>query len=341
MHVVSGRTGRVALRRVIMLTALGLWVVPVAGLDGQTPRVPAGAKARPLFGFLIGGESVPAGLDRTCGDPAGRRGLALLGAFLVVPVGPVGLQGRVNGHLGGTTICAIVDDAPARTGTFIEHVPALPEGGFTTIDLSLRWPPGDGLWVLAAGGGWAGSSKDVPYVTASVGLRSATRPIRFGADLEVSTHRVPWTERTLQYSDGSVTEQSSRRYEAWAPTVGLRITVEIPIVQRRRPDSRRSRAARREWPDANRSPRFVNDTASTHHADERTERDGDQAHAYPDGILRCDPRVRGLTRRSERERPVCDASGRDPQAEDSGQCAQYSQPPVLRASHRAIRITRA
>ena len=114
-----------------------------------------------------------------------------------------------------------------------EHVHLLAQA----LDLRVaRDVSSNGTWVASAGVGWAASSKDIPYLTASFGVRSPVRSARLGVDLEVSGYRVPWTERTVQVvldsesGEATTTQLSERHFKDWATTVGLRLSLEMPVT---------------------------------------------------------------------------------------------------------------
>lgn len=199
---------------------------PVQGQDPVTTK--------PSVALWLGGESVPTALDRTCGSGGG--GMAVFGGSLVVPVGSVALEGRMGGHWRPRLDCAVpsVERGP---GIYTERQPAVPGGNFTSLDLRVRWiPVPAGPWTVTAGGGWAASSKDVPYLVTSVGVRSPVRSSHLGLELELAGYRVPWTaETTAVVSDPEsgdlVSNPISRRsFKEWAFTVGVRLRLDIPFA---------------------------------------------------------------------------------------------------------------
>lgn len=220
-------------RKMIVWTVVGL-LTCASALHAQVAEPDARPDRSPMFGVVLGAESVPPGMDPTCEGSGGRRPLGVVGAFLAVPVGPLELQGHMSGHLRPSPHCVRLP-LPIRGGTVIEQVPDVPAGGFAAFDVRVRWVPGDrGRWVVSGGGGWAGSGKSVPYLTTSVGVRGPGESARWGVDLELTSYRVPWTERTREFSlDSSVATTSLRRYEEWAPTVGVRFVLEVPVVRGR------------------------------------------------------------------------------------------------------------
>jgi hypothetical protein len=199
-----------------------------ADLDAQASSQDERVAYRPRFGAVFGAESVPMGLDRTCADPTGRRAFLVVGGFLEFPIGPLALQGRVAGHHTGTPLCGIA--GPTSPGVVTEQVPEVPPGSFTTLEVRLRWAaPTGGPLVASVGGGWAASSKDLPFVTTSLGLRSRVASARLGVDLELGAYRAPWTERVTDYSAASPTILTARPYTAWATAFGVLFSLELPV----------------------------------------------------------------------------------------------------------------
>lgn len=186
---------------------------------------------RPFFGLWLGGESVSSGVDHTCARVSGRSTMGLLGGFLVIPLGPIGIEGTVGRHARSDVICAEPGHL-IQPGTQTSRSPLLPGGGFTSLDLRIRWTPQhDATWFFSAGAGWAGSVKDIPYFITSVGARSRTRSIFLGVNLDVALYHVPWTETTVQIAmDGTATQLARRELKEWSPAVGVRFSIEIPVV---------------------------------------------------------------------------------------------------------------
>ena len=203
-------------------------------LRGQSPDPPLESDDGAAFGLWLGGELVPAGVEPACGS-SGVQTMGMLGALIVVPVGPFALQGRMGGH-GGSETCVFGGPLLLGLGTHTFRVSEVSAGSFATLDLRVRWVPSDNLpWVVALGAGWAASSKDIPYLSTSVGLRGA-QAISVGVDLELSVYRVPWTERTWEVTDSSTVVTSRRAFEEWSPAVGIRFTLEMPVSPADAPD---------------------------------------------------------------------------------------------------------
>ena len=212
---------RRALRRVGAFGCIAVGFAHAAQVHGQGPD--------PSFGFWIGAAFVPAGLDSGCSYERRGKGMTNLGAFVVVPAGLVALEARAGGHLNGPGANCLVTPV-YQLGTRSERIPALRSGGFAAVDLRLRWlPTRDGAWRMTAGGGWAGASKDIPYLTAGVGIRQPAVAPHVGLDLEFTAYRVPWIERTVEASQGTEVETSQRRLQEWAPAIGVRLSIEIPV----------------------------------------------------------------------------------------------------------------
>jgi hypothetical protein len=224
-----------SLLRLTLVIAVAFDLAWAPQLHGQTTSDSGGSDDRPEFGFWFGVESVPAGVDRNCWESTGRRGMTLLGASIVFPVGPIGVESRVGRHWSSTGTICDVDGPLLQLGTHRERTPQLPAGSFTALDVRLRWTPLDSRsWFVSAGGGWAASPKRVPYLSASLGTQGAAGTLRVGAELAMTAYRVPWTHRVLQVTEGAVVEVSRRLLDEWAPTVGVRFSVGVPTYRERR-----------------------------------------------------------------------------------------------------------
>jgi hypothetical protein len=211
--------------RLLSLALVAVCHVTAPGLQAQSASTPS-------FGFWVGAAYAPAGLDPGCSWRHQGGALTNFGAFIVVPTGPMALEGRLGGHLSsGSNLCITAGPLPQLqpVGTRTERISALAPGNFAAVDLRIRWmPTSDDALLLAAGGGWAGASKDIPYVNASVGARMPGEGTRVGVDLEVTAYRVPWIERTIETTEEAQTETIRRRFDEWAPAVGIRVSIEIP-----------------------------------------------------------------------------------------------------------------
>jgi hypothetical protein len=200
--------------------ALLVWV-PVA--QGQGARTPS-------IGLTVGVADNPNGLQTGCYSRSLRGAMTNLGAFVSIPAGRLAIEGRAGGHFTeGSPVCATALMLP-EVGTHTERVSSLSSGSFSAVDLRVRWRPArtDAL-DLAMGGGWAGSMKDVPYLTAGVGGRVPAGQGRLGIDLELTAYRVPWIERTIEVTDDATTETVLGRFTEWAPSLGVRLSAEIPM----------------------------------------------------------------------------------------------------------------
>lgn len=227
-----GWGGRVDRLVPIAALSMALLLAPFATAGAQLPDTEAAPPSLESFGFWFAGESLPHALDPVCGDASGRGGSAVLGGFLVIPVGPIGLEARASRHLRQRLGCALA--LVERNGTFTDRSADVGTGDFTTLDLRLRLAVGQrSQWVLGLGGGWAASQKDVPYLTSSVGLRRGTT-VLLGVDLELNSYRVPWTARTAEYDLGRIVNVvSDQPFDEWATSLGLRFTIEIPVSRPR------------------------------------------------------------------------------------------------------------
>jgi len=205
---------------------LGLAVLPT-GSAAQNSAAESGPAAS-FFGLSWAGESRPGAIDPRCGDSSDRTEGVTAGGFVVLPARTVSVEARFAHHWSPEGPCAIVEENETRSDT----TSAVGRGGFATLDLRLRWPMrSDGPWVLSAGAGWAASEKDVPYITGSVGVRGGSG-VRWGADLEARSYRVPWTAETGEFVSGELVQVvSADSYTAWATSFALRLVVEVPIVR--------------------------------------------------------------------------------------------------------------
>ena len=215
----------------IAVISSALLLGSLSRVQAQIPEAEASPESAPFFGIWLARESLPGAVDPVCGEAVDRRRRSVFGGFVVVPVGRLGLEGRASRHSGGPDfVCSgpIAD----RNGTFTDHSVDVAAGDFMTIDLRLRLAGGShSWWVLALGAGWAASSKRLPYLTSSVGVRvGAGAGVRGGVDLEMNSYRVPWTALTAEYEGGSiVTVTNDRPYKEWATSFGLRFTLEVPV----------------------------------------------------------------------------------------------------------------
>ena len=212
----------------------GAALVACGSISGVAAQAPAG-EARILslaVGAFYAGESIPQPMNSRCGHTAGREAGDNLGIVVSGRVGRFSIEGRVGNHYTTDYVCpGSLRDVADGVHTF--RVPDMSAGDFGTTDLRLRIGLGRGGWLdLAAGGGWIWS-KEVAYVTSSVGLRHGAS-LRYGVDLEVTTYRLPWLSRTATYLGGSMIEiLNERPYREWATGLGLRLVLEVPIVSLR------------------------------------------------------------------------------------------------------------
>jgi hypothetical protein len=179
-----------------------------------------------LLGAWFGGEAIPQALDPGCGNTSGTEGGWTFGAHISVPIGPLLLEGRVSRHSGADYLCpgVLVD----RTGVHTIRTPDLPFGDFTKTDARLRLDLGP-WFVVGLGAGWAWS-KDVPYLTSSVGARAGDS-VRFGADLELTSYRIAWRGRTSEFDEGGEEVRVLARdfYHDWGGAFSLRFVLEVPV----------------------------------------------------------------------------------------------------------------
>jgi len=182
------------------------------------------------LGASVAGGSIPNALNPTCGNSAGREGFKSVGWLLILSSGRAALEGRMARHWGREYLCSgiiLIPDAGVHT----MRSSRLPVGAFTTTDTRLRLTFGS--YTVGLGGGWAWS-KDVPYVTSSVGVSGAYGPVRFGADFELTAFRIPWDSRTERYDeDGFVVQVlSERSYFGWETAPSLLFVFEVPLYPR-------------------------------------------------------------------------------------------------------------
>lgn len=191
----------------------------------QTPRPAAGA--RPIFGVSYGAESLPTAIDPACGPPVGRRTGSVVGAYLVVPLGAIGVQGGASLHPRGAVACASV--GILHDGIVTTRSVDVSGGDFMTADIRLRLPGGAGSWWQSSfGGGWAGSGKGLPYMTLSIGAR-ARGSIVAGIDAELTSYRVPSILRTADYrSETQPVVLSEHSSVDWEHSIALRLVLEVP-----------------------------------------------------------------------------------------------------------------
>jgi hypothetical protein len=171
---------------------------------------------------------MPAGIDQPC-SAVEPSDMAHAGWFLVLPAGPVSIEARAIRHWRDSPSACVLPAPLYELGTREERLPVLPSGGFGAIELRVRWMPAR-AWVVAAGGGWAGGSKDIPYLSSSVGVRNPAGTPRLGVALDLTAYRVPWIERTVETTESEQIETSRRRFEEWALAIGIRLTIEMPML---------------------------------------------------------------------------------------------------------------
>ena len=224
------------MRRVLLIVGLsaGLLSAPLTGAFSQSGEPDTGAASGHYFGVGYASESLPNAVDPICGRAAGRRGGSVLGAFLFVPIfAAVSVEGRVSYHARPGEMGCMGSERLNRDETLTLSSVDVGAGDFPTMDLRLRLAAGPrSWWVAAVGAGWAGSTKDLPYVVSSAGLRGGSR-VRWGIDLELASYRVPWTEETAVYQVGQpVNVIATRSHNAWESSFGGRFVLEIPVTRR-------------------------------------------------------------------------------------------------------------
>lgn len=197
-----------------------VWVLPssASNVTGQESR------SALMLGAWFGGEAIPQALNPGCGNTTGTEGGWTFGGHLAVPVGSLFLEGRASWHSGVDYLCpGVLMD---RTGVHTITIPDVPFGSFAKTDARLRVEFGPWL-VLGLGAGWAWS-KDVPYLASSVGVRGGDT-VRFGADLEFTSYRIPFRSRTSEFDHVEEVRVLSRgSFTDWGGAVSLRLLLEVP-----------------------------------------------------------------------------------------------------------------
>ena len=174
------------------------------------------------LGAWFGGEAIPQALDPGCGNTSGTEGGWTFGGHVAVPLGSFHLEGRASWHSGVDYICPgpLVD----RTGVHTISNPDLPFGDFAKTDARLRLDL-DSWFLVGVGLGWAWS-KDVPYLTSGLGVRVG-ETVRFGADLDYTSYRIPWLSRTSEFDVGEELQVLGREsYVDWGGAFSLRLVLE-------------------------------------------------------------------------------------------------------------------
>jgi hypothetical protein len=185
------------------------------------------------FGMALAVESLPGGLNPTCGSiDAGGAGTAL-SAFLALPLWQsISIEGRLNGHLSFNDDCILAAILLDRDGLFTDVGSQLQSGSFAAIDARLRIATPRHWLIATLGAGWAGASKDIPYLVGSIGMRHGAEA-RFTAEIELRSYRVPWTAFTAEFEDGLIVREIARQhYETWEPSISVRFGFEVPVSGR-------------------------------------------------------------------------------------------------------------
>lgn len=219
--------------RMLRIAALvSLWLAVSYGV-AEAQSATAGGEDRfsNLLGISAGAEYLPVLLDPICGgSPRAPRGGSVVGGFVVVPVGRLGLEGRLAYHHQEGVLCTTSGDP--RDGLVTVDSAAVGSGNFATLDLRLRLPVGvDNRWVFTLGGGWAPVPKDTGYLASSVGIRGGAG-MRIGLDLELSVYRIRSVSRTVEYDQGVIVSRRPPEVKAdWEPSFGFRLSVGVPVTQ--------------------------------------------------------------------------------------------------------------
>ncbi len=182
------------------------------------------APAHASWGLGLALESLSNGVDPLpqCQREAERSLGYVVDAHVQVPVWrAVSLEGR--GSLHKRARCLLESESPTSVSTWSSNVEP---GSFAAIDLRLLLTDRRGL-TLGIGGGWAASAKQLPFVLGSAGIRRGAR-VRWGVDVEMSAHRVPWTVHVMEIQGGTFSEYLLPR-QSWKVSYGVRLAMEIPF----------------------------------------------------------------------------------------------------------------
>ena len=201
------------------------WLLVVCwapGLAAQHDRAQAPGWS---VGTSVTGESLPLAIDPRCGSVQGHRGAKSLGAHLLVPFGPVTLEGRATRHLSSANFCArpLID-----SGVVTTYDTGVSAGGFTTTDLRARIGIGAQGVFVAVGSGWAWR-KNVPYASLAFGIRGGST-IRGGFDIGIDSYRIKWRSTTTEYRYAAAPRiLEERTYSRWDTAIGMRMVLEVPV----------------------------------------------------------------------------------------------------------------
>lgn len=215
------------------VAALGPILVALAAVGA-----PAHAQSGPLetdpgrpavLGMWFGPESLPSAMDPSCGRSEGTTDGLLAGASVLVPVGPLALEGSVARYFGRKLACP--GGLLERNGVHTSHDSQLRVGDFTTTEATLRLSLDRGArLVVGAGAGWAWS-KDVPYATWSVGFRGG-HALQAGVDVAMRLYRIPWKLHTGEYAFGEeVRVIADESYHDWMRAIVVRLGVAYPLFR--------------------------------------------------------------------------------------------------------------
>ena len=214
---VGGRWGR-------SWTVAGLCVALCGPAAGQV--TPGQRTATVFVGAWYAGESIPQSLNPVCDDTVGREAGSKLGGSVTAAMGNVAIEVSVGHHWTADAFCS--GGRVDRDGVVTNRLPEPRAGDFTKTALRLRVAANE--WLAVAIGAGCAWSKDIPYVTSSLGFRRGGS-VRYGVEVEAAAYRIPWQIRTSTYEDGAEVQlHAIERYRAWDTGLSLRFVLEVPMA---------------------------------------------------------------------------------------------------------------
>lgn len=203
--------------RCVLATSLALlgWAHRPAGAQRPTAAEAA---------LTLGIARLPDALQTSCGGPENYVAADARGG---VWWSAVGVQARVTAEAEvGNELCPMVPriqgDGIHTERLYAKHAPGMLAGDLRLI----LTPPAAALLRFGLGGGWSGSHA-VPYLIASLGLRTG-RCVGAVLDLERTWFRVPWERVTAEWQGGvpvrEIQRETGRHWPGgWAVRAGARL----------------------------------------------------------------------------------------------------------------------
>lgn len=197
----------------------------------------AEAARRPYIGAFVGAGEVPVTFFDGCvseGRHDARSNSASLELSAGLPIGPVALESRTTARgeppLTGRTDCFSLE--PSHESGIHTDGYRVDPGAFSATDLRLVYELPLRVRVTAsAGAGWVWA-RDVPFLTGSLGIRTAGRT-RWGGDIVWDRYRMPFGTITREWERYRVVRELSRDAEhVWQDAWSVRLGAEWQLPRR-------------------------------------------------------------------------------------------------------------